>query len=167
MGDDALRYRKPLKFVPGVEKAMQAMPEEVQDVFGQALMAAQFGDHIPGARPFGEGVPRDVLKLVEEDDGETYRAAYVVAFPGVVYLLDVFQKKSKSGTATPQADVDRVSARYKAAKHDYDQHKATYLAATEAAMVAAAARAAAAKGSVTAAARRVKKQQQSDRSRRG
>ena len=78
MGEERARYRRPLKFVPGVEKAVRTLPADVQDVFGKALMDAQYGDQVPGARPFGEGVPRDVLKLAEDDDGETYRAAFVV-----------------------------------------------------------------------------------------
>ncbi|MCO4100122.1 MAG: type II toxin-antitoxin system RelE/ParE family toxin [Gemmatimonas sp.] len=141
MGQESKRYRKPLKFVPGVEKAVRELPADVQDVFGKALMDAQYGDQVSGARPFGEGVPRDVLKLVEDDDGETYRAAFVVAFAGVVYLLDVFQKKSKSGRATPQSDLDRVTARYHAAVQDYETSKATYLAATEVAKDVAIAKA--------------------------
>ncbi|MBY0488435.1 MAG: type II toxin-antitoxin system RelE/ParE family toxin [Gemmatimonadaceae bacterium] len=142
MGKSPVRFRKPLKFVPGVEKAVKELPSDVQDVFGKALMAAQYGDPVPGARPFGEGVPRDVLKLVEDDDGETYRAAFVVAFEGLVYLLDVFQKKSKSGKATPKADIDRVTARYQAAALDYAANKAEYLRATAAAKAAATAKAA-------------------------
>ena len=49
-----------------------------------------------GARPFGEGLPRTVMKLAEDDDGDTYRAAHTVALPRAVYVLHVFQK-SKSG----------------------------------------------------------------------
>ena len=119
------------------------MPEDVRRVFGQALLGAQLGSHVSGSRPFGEGVPRDVLKLVQDDDGETYRAAYVVAFPEIVYVLDVFQKKSKSGKGTPKADIDRVTARYKAAKQDYEVNKTTYLARAAAAKLEAAAKAAA------------------------
>lgn len=144
MGEERARYRRPLMFVPGVEKAVRTLPADVQDVFGKALMDAQYGDQVPGARPFGEGVPRDVLKLTEDDDGETYRAAFVVAFAGVVYLLDVFQKKSKSGKETPRPDRDRVTARYHAAVQDYATNKATYLAATAAAKDEAIAKAAAA-----------------------
>lgn len=51
-----MRYRKPLKFVAGVAAAMRAMPEDVQYLFGQALMDAQYGDVVPNARPFGAGV---------------------------------------------------------------------------------------------------------------
>ena len=131
--EDSVRYRKPLKFVGGVAVALRAMPEDVQYVFGQALMAAQYGDVVPNARPFGEGVSRDVLKLIEDDDGETYRAAFVIAFDGVVYLFNVVQKKSTSGIATLRPDVDRVKARYQVAKQDYAVNKALYLDATAAA----------------------------------
>jgi phage-related protein len=60
------------------------------------------------------------MKLVEDFDGDTYRAAYTVAFPGVAYVLDVFQKKSVKGKATPQVDKDRVERRFKAAKEHYE-----------------------------------------------
>lgn len=65
------------------------MPEEVQDVFGSALLDAQYGEHPDGARPFGEGLPRTVMKLVEDHDRDTYRAAYTVAFaePSTSFML--------------------------------------------------------------------------------
>lgn len=66
------------------------MPEDVQDVFGSALLDAQYGDHPRGARPFGEGLPREVMKLVEDHDSDTYRAVYTVAFREAVYALHVF-----------------------------------------------------------------------------
>ena len=44
------------------------------------------------------------------------------AFPEVVYVLDAFMKKSKTGIKTPQADKDRVLARFKAAQQDYLAH---------------------------------------------
>src|SRR5579864_2971283 len=64
--------------------------------------------------------PREIWKIVEDYDGDTYRAVYTAAFPDVVYVLDVFMKKSKSGIKTPQMDKDRVRDRFKAAKRDYD-----------------------------------------------
>ena len=108
--------RKPLHFVGSSKKDLQNMPEDVQDVFGSALLDAQYGDHPRGARPFGEGLPREVLKLVEDHDGDTYRAAYTVTFANAVYVLHVFKKKSASGVATPQPDKDTIRARLKAAE---------------------------------------------------
>ena len=69
------------------------MPEDVQDVFGSALLDAQYGDHPDGARPFGEGVARKIMKLVEDYDGDTFRAAYTVAFEQALYVLHVLQEK--------------------------------------------------------------------------
>ena len=68
------------------------MPDDVQDSFGFKFDRAQIGRHPMGGRPFGEGLPTAILKLTADESGETYRAAYVVAFAGVVYVLDVFQK---------------------------------------------------------------------------
>jgi phage-related protein len=111
--------RKPLHFMASSLKDLREMPEPVQDVFGSALLDAQYGDHPDGARPFGEGVPRAVMKLVEDFDRDTYRAAYTVSFPQAVYVLHVFKKKSATGVATPKPDKDAVRARLKAAEEHY------------------------------------------------
>lgn len=103
------------------------MPEDVQDVFGAALLDAQYGDVPFGARAFGEQVSREVMKLIENHDGNTYRAAYTVAFPECVYVLHVFMKKSKSGIKTPKADKDLVERRLKAAR---EHHAKTYPSTT-------------------------------------
>ncbi len=95
------------------------MPEDVQDVFGSALLDAQYGDHPAGARPFGEGVSRKVTKLVEDYHGDTFRAAYTVAFEKAVYVLHVFKKKSKTGIKTPQPEKEVIVARLKAAEEHY------------------------------------------------
>jgi phage-related protein len=99
------------------------MPEEVQDVFGSALLDAQYGDLPDRARPFGEGLPSKVMKLVEDYDRDTYRAAYVASLPGAVYVLHVFKKKSTTGIATPRSAKDRIRTRLAAAEA---HHKETY-----------------------------------------
>jgi phage-related protein len=104
---------------------MRDMPEDVQDVFGAALLDVEYGDVPEGARPYGEGLPGEIMKIAEDHDGDTYRCAYTVAFSGVAYVLDVFQKKSKRGIATPKADKQRVLERYKAAKADYEKRFAS------------------------------------------
>jgi len=116
--------RKPLKWVGSSRKSLAALPEDVQDVFGSALLDVQYGDTPEGARPFGEGLPHEIWKIVEDYDGNTYRAIYTAAFPEAVYVLDAFMKKSKTGIKTPQADKDRVYARFKTAQQDYlAQHR--------------------------------------------
>ena len=57
-----------------------------------------------------------VLEVVEDDTGGTYRAVYTVKFAEVVFVLHCFQKKSKSGIATPKCDMDIIRARLKVAE---------------------------------------------------
>ena len=54
--------------------------------------------------------------VVEDDDGNTYRAVYTVKFAGVVYVLHAFQKKSKSGVKTPAEEIAKVKTRLKQAE---------------------------------------------------
>ena len=56
-----------------------------------------------------------VLEVVEDWRGNTYRAVYTVRFEQRVYVLHVFQKKSKSGIATPKPDIDLIRGRLKVA----------------------------------------------------
>lgn len=111
---------KPLLWVGGSKKSLDRVPEDVKDVFGSALLDVQYGDTPDGAKPFGEGLPREIWKIVEDCDGNTYRAVYTVALPEVVYVLDVFMKKSKSGIGTPRGDKERIRRRFTAAKQHYE-----------------------------------------------
>ena len=111
--------RKPLYWTGSSLDELREMPEDVQDVFGRALLDAQCGDVPFGARPFGEGVRREVWKIAEDHQAGTYRMVYTVHFKEAVYVLDVFQKKSTRGIATPQRHRDRVMQRFKEAKQHY------------------------------------------------
>ena len=62
------------------------------------------------------------MKIAEDFDRDTYRAAYTAAFPECVYVLHVFKKKSTSGIGTPKPDRDLVMERFKAARVHYQQH---------------------------------------------
>jgi phage-related protein len=57
-----------------------------------------------------------VLEIVEDHDGETYRAIYTVKFEDVIYVLHAFQEKSKQGVATLQSDIDLIRRRLRMAK---------------------------------------------------
>lgn len=46
----------------------------------------------------------------------TYRAVYTVEFQEAIYVLHVFQKKSKSGIKTPKIDLDLIDKRLKDAQ---------------------------------------------------
>jgi phage-related protein len=111
---------KELRFVGSSRVDLAAMPDDVKDVFGKALLDVQFGDKPLGARAFGEGLPADVLKLVDDFDGRTFRVAYTVVLEKCVYVLHAFEKKSTRGKATPKKDLELVKRRLRAARLDYE-----------------------------------------------
>ena len=51
---------------------------------------------------------------MEDHRGDTFRAVYTVRVGDAVHVLHAFQKKFKSGIATPQPDVELVGKRLKA-----------------------------------------------------
>ncbi len=58
---------------------------------------------------------------MDNHEGNTYRAVYTVKFALAVYVLHVFQKKSKKGIATPASDLELIRKRLKAAADDYEE----------------------------------------------
>jgi phage-related protein len=57
-----------------------------------------------------------VIEIVEDYDGDTYRAVYTVKFAEAIYVLHAFQKKSKSGIATPKHDLDLIEEKLRRAR---------------------------------------------------
>ncbi|MFN7850811.1 MAG: type II toxin-antitoxin system RelE/ParE family toxin [Dolichospermum sp.] len=100
---------------------LKKFPEDVQDVMGYALDLAQHGQKHPNAKPLHGFSGAGVLEIVDDFDGDTYRAIYTVKFEGVIYLLHSFQKKSKHGIATPKQDIELVKKRLKIAQENYLQ----------------------------------------------
>jgi phage-related protein len=86
---------------------------------GQALYAAQFGQNDPSAKVFKGFRGSSVAEIVTPFDGDTWRTVYTVRFGEVVYVLHAFQKKSKSGIATPQKEMEIVRKRLAMAELDY------------------------------------------------
>jgi phage-related protein len=70
-------------------------------------------DQAKPLRGFGSA---GVLEVVEDQDGNAYRAVYTVRIANRVFVLHVFQKKSKHGSATPKPDVKLIGERLKAAE---------------------------------------------------
>ena len=116
----ATQMRKPLKWIGSAKRELDAMPEDVKDVFGHAIDLAQAGTKHPDAKALSGFGSAGVLEVVEDFRSNTYRAVYTVKFAGWVYVLHCLQKKSKSGIKTPKEDMDMINARLKAAKQDFD-----------------------------------------------
>lgn len=89
---------------------------------GFAINDTQNGDEHPRAKALKGFGGRSVLEVVDDEDGDTYRAVYTVRFAGVIYVLHSFQKKSKRGIETPKHDIQVIQARLKAAEAHYQEN---------------------------------------------
>ena len=87
---------------------LQAFPQAVRRDMGAALFAAQRGQTAQHVKPF--------YRIAERYATNAFRLIYAVQLGKSIYVLHVFQKKSKSGSTTPKMDVDLIMKRYKEAR---------------------------------------------------
>jgi phage-related protein len=112
---------KPLFWLTESKHTLSAFPPDVRDEIGQALWVAQLGAKSPRAKPlkgFGDG---SVLEVVDNFDGNAYRAVYTIRFAQAIYVLHVFQKKSHRGVSMPRRDIELIRLRLAQACEDYHQ----------------------------------------------
>ena len=112
---------RPVRWIGESKRDLSAFPHEVKLRVGGALWDAQAGLKSPLAKPLKGFGSAGVLEVVVDFDGSAFRTVYTVTFAEAVYVLHVFQKKSKRGIATPKAELDLVRARLLRAKEDYEQ----------------------------------------------
>ena len=70
----------------------------------------QQGSCPENAKPL-KGIAPGVLEIRSDFKGDTFRAVYTVRFRRAVYVLHVFQKRSKRGIGTPKPEIDLVRRR--------------------------------------------------------
>lgn len=112
-----IRLTKPLRWIASSRKDYGDFPQTVQEQFGFEIYLAQTGQHPPSAKPL-KGLGSGVVELIENFDGDTYRAVYTVRFAAAVYVLHAFKKKSKQGVKTPQSDIELIKRRLRDAETD-------------------------------------------------
>jgi len=72
---------KPLYWMGSSLKELRAAPAEVKDGIGYALDLAQRGEKPANAKPLKGFRGASVLEIVEDFDGDTWRAVYTVPLP--------------------------------------------------------------------------------------
>lgn len=112
---------KPVRWVGSSKEDLREFPDEVRWRVGGALWDAQLGRKAPYVKPLRGFGGASVLEVMDDFDGDTYRAVYAVRFAGAVYVLHAFQKKSKRGIATPKAELDLIGQRLERAQEDYER----------------------------------------------
>jgi len=111
--------RKLLYWEGSSKKDFKEFPVPVQKDMGVALFVVQLGGTPESAKPW-TGIGSGVYELVEDHHGDAFRAVYTVRIGDAVHVLHAFQKKSKSGIATPRPDVALIEKRLKAVLARYE-----------------------------------------------
>src|SRR5665213_1024016 len=104
---------KPLKFVGKARKDLSELPARVRQDFGYELFKVQTGLFPSRAKMLKGFGGAAIVELIENFDGNTYRCIYTTRIKNMVVVLHAFQKKSKSGIATPQFEIELVKSRLK------------------------------------------------------
>ncbi len=116
---------KPVRWIASSRDDLRDFPEPVRLRVGGALWEAQTGGKAAWAKPLKGYGGSGVVEIVDDHDGDTYRAVYTVRFEGFVYVLHAFQKKSKSGIATPKKDLALIETRLRRAEEDCRRWRAS------------------------------------------
>lgn len=100
--------RKPVRWLGDSLNRVREFPRDARQTFGTELRYVQEGE-MPSdwkvVRSVGHGVNE-----IRVHTGNEYRALYVAKFAESVYVLHVFEKKTRK---TPKSDIDLASKRYR------------------------------------------------------
>lgn len=110
---------KKLVWIGSSYKDLNNFPQPVRQAIGYALFFAQNGKMHEHAKVLSGMGSAGVHEIRENDKSGTYRVIYTVVTAEYVFVLHAFQKKSKSGIATPKQEMELVKSRLKEAKALY------------------------------------------------
>ncbi len=104
---------KKLVWVGSSYKDLKNFPRTIRHAMGYALFKAQLGKMHVHAKVFSGMGSAGIQEIRENDKSGTYRVIYTVEMHEFVFVLHAFQKKSKSGIATPKQDIELLKSRLK------------------------------------------------------
>jgi phage-related protein len=106
---------KPVVWIGSSRKDLREFPDIVQDHMGYALYVAQQGGKHRDTKPLS-GFGGAVVEIIKDYRGDTFRAVYTLRYQEAVYVLHVFQKKSKTGRETPRRNMELIKQRLREAE---------------------------------------------------
>jgi phage-related protein len=112
---------KRLIWVGSSHEDLKKFPPAVCNAIGYVLFFAQTGKKHPHMKVLSGMGEAGVIEIRENDQSGTYRLIYTVEIEEYVFVLHTFQKKSKSGIATPKQEIEMIKNRLKAARTLYKE----------------------------------------------
>lgn len=114
--------KKQIFWIGSSSKDLSKLPKDIQETFNLGLVQAAQGEQHVDAYPLKGFGGNSVLEIIEDDRSGTFRAVYTIRYKKAVYVLHVFQKKSKKKIATPKEDMDLINQRLKRASEHYKEY---------------------------------------------
>lgn len=109
------RDTREISWIKAARKDFEDFPEGAQDEILDALTVAAEGGKAEIAKPM-KGMGSGVFEVALRFRGDAYRLVYDVQLDTDLWVIHAFQKKSKTGIATPQREIDLIRERLKRLK---------------------------------------------------
>ena len=110
-----MRETRPISWLKGALRDYREFPVAAQTVVEDALTQIAEGGMPDIAKPL-TGLGAGVWELAIRARGDAYRVVYALKLSDAIWVVHAFQKKSKTGIATPKAEIDLVVQRLKRLK---------------------------------------------------
>lgn len=107
-----VRDTRPISWVKRALRDYQKFPKGAQVEIRRALIVAAEGAKAENAKPM-KGLVAGVIEIVLKYRADAYRVVYVLQIKEAIWVVHVFQKKSKTGIKTPKQDIDLMKKRIK------------------------------------------------------
>jgi phage-related protein len=101
---------RPVSWVKAARKAFETFPVAAQAEVLAALTIAAAGAKADIAKPL-HGLGSGVFEIALRHRGDAWRVVYAVQMGPDLWVVHAFQKKSKSGIATPRHEIDLIRDR--------------------------------------------------------
>lgn len=105
-----VRDTRPIVWIKAARRVFEDFPDDVQDKVLRALTIVAEGKTPDSAKPM-KGLGPGVLEFALSYRGDTFRVVYAVKIDHDIWVIHAFQKKSKSGIATPRHEIETIRTR--------------------------------------------------------
>ena len=109
------RNTRPIYWIKAARRDFEEFPQGARDDLLDALTAVAEGGFPTIAKPL-TGLGSGVMELALRHRGDAFRVVYTLQIGADIWMVHAFQKKSKSGIATPKQEIDLIRQRLKRLK---------------------------------------------------
>ncbi|HUB11339.1 MAG TPA: type II toxin-antitoxin system RelE/ParE family toxin [Acetobacteraceae bacterium] len=105
-----IRNTRPIQWIKAARRGFEEFPQGARDDVLDALTAVAEGGHPTIAKPL-TGLGSGVMEMALRHRGDAFRVVYALQVGAEIWVVHAFQKKSRSGIATPRQEIDVVRER--------------------------------------------------------